>query len=444
MKPFFVTRRSFLRSSITALAASGVPAWFIEQTMDAATSSGPKSPNDKPLVALIGCGGQGRGDAKAAQKFGDVVAVCDVDRRRAEQASKELGDAKVYTDFRKLLERQDIHAIINGTPDHWHTLVNLAIFKSGKDVYSEKPLTLTIEEGRRLVTAAHKRKRILQTGSQQRSDARFRLACELVRNERIGKLQHIITSLPAGPRRGPFETAPVPSELDWDFWQGQTTLHEYVPERCHANFRYWLDYSGGTMTDWGAHHNDIALWGLGFEHSGPISIEGRRLVDPVPGGFDAPSEYQVDYVYANGVTQRCQSTSGNGPDGSLRGGGREGEMPHGIKFIGTDGWIFVTRGKIEASKPELLSEPLTKKKVELYVSNNHMGNFFDCIRSRKQPICEPEIGHRSVSVCHLGVLAIRLGRKLQWNPSKEQFVNDKEADAFIGRKQRPPYTYAMV
>jgi len=444
MKPFFINRRSFLRRSVAAAAATGLPAWFVEETLDAATSPAPRSPSDKPLVALIGCGGQGKGDAKGAQKFGDIVAVCDVDRNRAEKAATEFNGAKVYTDFRKLLERDDIHAIINGTPDHWHTLINLAIFKAGKDVYSEKPLTLTIDEGRRLVTAARKHKRILQTGSQQRSDPRFRFACELVRNGRIGKLRHVITSLPDGPRRGPFEKAPVPPELDWNFWQGQTAEHDYVPERCHGNFRYWLDYSGGTMTDWGAHHNDIALWGLGYERSGPISIEGKRLIDPIPRGFDAPSEFQVDYLYANGVSHRCQSTSGNGPDGSVKGQPRDGELPHGVKFIGSDGWIFVTRGKIEASRPELLSEPLTKKKVELYMSKDHMGNFFDCIRSRKAPICEPEIGHRSVSVCHLGVIAIRLGRKLQWNPSREQFVDDKEANAFIARPQRKPFTYAMV
>jgi predicted dehydrogenase len=412
--------------------------------LDAAQSAVPTSPNDKPNIALIGCGGQGRSDANAAAKFGNIVAVCDVDSTRAEKAAAQLAGAKVYSDFRKVLERSDVHAIINGTPDHWHTLINLAAFKAGKDVYSEKPLTLTIEEGRRLVEAARKSKRILQTGSQQRSDARFRLACELVRNGRVGKLQHMITSLPAGPRRGPFQKADVPAGLDWNVWQGQTKEHDYVPERCHMNFRYWLDYSGGTMTDWGAHHNDIALWGLGFERSGPISIEGKQLIPPIEGGFDAPGEYRVDYVYANGVTHRCQSTTSNGPDGSNRGEPRDDELPHGVKFVGSDGWIFVTRGKIEASKPELLSEPLAKKKVALYVSENHMGNFFDCMRSRKAPICEPEIGHRSVSVCHLGVLAIRLGRKLHWNPAKEQFVGDKEADQFLSRPQRKPFTYAMI
>jgi hypothetical protein len=198
------------------------------------------------------------------------------------------------------------------------------------------------------------------------------------------------------------------------------------------------------MTDWGAHHNDIALWGMGFERSGPVTIEGRRLVEPIAGGYTAPSEYQVDYTYQNGVTHRCQSTTSNGPDGSARGTPREGEMPHGVKFIGSDGWIFVTRGKIEASREELLKEPLTQKTVDLYVSNNHMGNFFDCIRSRKPPICDAEIGHRSVSVCHLGNIAMQLDRKLQWNPQTEQFHDDPEANAFVARVQRKPFSYEMI
>ncbi|MEO8350502.1 MAG: Gfo/Idh/MocA family oxidoreductase, partial [Chthoniobacteraceae bacterium] len=379
-----------------------------------------------------------------AAAFGDVVAVCDVDATHAAEAARQFPGAKVYADFRQLLEREDTRAIINGTPDHWHTLVNLAAMRAGRDVYSEKPLTLTIEEGRRVVATARETKRVFQTGSQQRSDARFRLACELVRNGRLGKLQHVITSLPAGPNAGPFPNAPVPEGLDWNVWQGQAPAHDYVKERCHRTFRYWLDYSGGTMTDWGAHHNDIALWGIGLERSGPVSIEGRRLVEPIAGGYDAPAEYQVDYVYENGVTQRCQSTAGNGPDGSVLGTPREGEIPHGVKFIGSDGWIFVTRGKIEASRPELLSEPLTDKKVELYVSNNHMKNFFDCIQSRKDPICDAEIGHRSVSVCHLGVLAIRLGRKLQWDPKAEQFRDDAEANNCVARTQREPFTYQML
>ena len=236
----------------------------------------------------------------------------------------------------------------------------------------------------------------------------------------------------------------MPAELDWDAWQGQARATDFVPERAHSKFRYWLDYSGGTMKDWGAHHHDIALWGMGLDRTGPVAIEGKRLIEEIPGGYDAPSQYRIAYTYANGVTQTTESTMRNRFDGSVA-EDQSKELPlHGVKFEGSDGWIFVTRGKIEASRQELLDEPLTTKTVELYVSNDHMGNFFDCIRSRKAPICEAEIGHRSVSVCHLGVLAIRLGRKLTWDAEKEEFVNDNEANTHLAREQRKPFSYEML
>src|SRR6266511_5342173 len=275
--PAFSTfrRREFLKATA---GAALLPAWFMEESRSFAQPPPPRGGNERPGIGLIGCGGMGRGDAKNAIRFGKVLAVCDVDAKHAGEASQMFGGAKVHKDFRKLLEDKKIDVVINATPDHWHTLINLAALKAGMDVYSEKPLTLTIDEGKRLVAIARETQRILQTGSQQRSDARFRFACELVRNGRLGKLRHVITSLPAGPRRGPFSPEPVPPELDWDFWQGQTPTVPYVRERCHGSFRYWWDYSGGTMTDWGAHHNDIALWGLGLERSGPTTFEGHALI----------------------------------------------------------------------------------------------------------------------------------------------------------------------
>lgn len=433
-------RRTFLKASSAAL----LPAWFIEENLSRAISQEPKSPNDKPNVGLIGCGGMGRGDAKNAARFGKVIAVCDVDEKHAGEASKEHGGAKTYSDFRKLPENKDIHVVVNATPDHWHTLVNLAALKAGKDVYSEKPLTLTIDEGKRLVKAVRASGRILQTGSQQRSDAKFRLACELVRNGRLGKLTEITTILPAGLREGPFKSVAVPKELNWEFWQGQAPEHEYLPQRTHLYFRYWLDYSGGTLTDWGAHHNDIALWAMGLDRSGPLTVEGKPPPKPIEGGYNAPSEYDVEYTYANGVHHRCISTTVNTIFGGQARPPKQGELPHGVKFQGSEGWIYVTRGKLEASQPELVKEPLKSKKVDLYVSNDHMGNFFECVRTRKAPICEAEIGHRSVSVCHLGVIATRLGRKLNWDPEKEQFTDDKEANSFLAREMRKPWNYEMI
>jgi predicted dehydrogenase len=434
-------RRSFLT---TSAAAALLPAWFVQECLSQDKPAPLSAPNERPHIALIGCGGRGRGIAQEASRLGNVIAVCDVDAQHAHEASKQFKGAKVYKDFRKLLERKDIDAVLNGTPDHWHTLVNLAALKAGKDVYSEKPLTLTIDEGKRLVAAVRESGRILQTGSQQRSDPRFRLVCELVRNGRLGQLTRITTILPAGPHRGPFKPAARPEELDWDFWQGQATAHEYMAERCHLWFRYWLDYSGGTMTDWGAHHNDIALWALGLDHSGPTTVEGKVLVKPTAGGFTAPAQYEVKYTYANGVRHRCLSTTADTIFGSRERGASPEALHHGIKFEGTDGWIFVTRGRSEASDPELLTRPLSSPKVRLYASNDHMGNFFDCLRSRKAPVCAVEIGHRSASVCHLGVIALRLGRKLKWDAAKEEFVDDREANGYLTREMRKPWTYDMI
>jgi predicted dehydrogenase len=434
-------RRAFLKTA----AGAALPAWFAAEAWSAAAPQPPRSANDRPQIALVGCGGQGRGIARSAARFGDVVAVCDVDAKHAEQAAGQLKGAKVYRDFRKLLDEQKgVAVVLNGTPDHWHTLVNLAAVKAGKDVYSEKPLTLTIDEGKRLVAAVRSTGRVLQTGSQQRSDARFRLACELVRNGRLGKLERITTVLPAGPNRGPFKTAPVPEGLDWDFWQGPAPAHDYTPERCHFWFRYWLEYSGGTLTDWGAHHNDIALWALGLDRSGPVEVAGRATVTPVAGGFTAPAEYEVEYAYAGGVRHRCVSTTANTLYGTKAREPKEGELLHGVKFEGPEGWIYVTRGQIAASRPELLSEPLPQQKVSLPVSSDHMGNFFECLRTRKQPICDVEIGHRSASVCHLGGIAIRLGRKLRWDPEKEEFPDDREANGHLAREPRKPWTYDAV
>ena len=435
---FHPTRRAFIQSAAAIIAATTLPKWFLEECAGAAAATQPLGANDKPNIALIGCGGRGRGVAREAAQHGQVVAYCDVDEASLAQAQKMWPDAKAMKDFRKVMERDDIHVIINGTPDHWHTFVNMAAMRAGKDVYSEKPLTLTIDEGSRLVKVVRDTKRILQTGSQQRSDKNFRLACELVRNGRIGKLKHVNVWLPSGRREGPFAASPVPAGLDWDFWLGQAPKTDYVKERTHVTFRYWWDYSGGTMTDWGAHHNDIAMWGIGAERSGPVEISAKPIGEMIPGGFTAHSEYAVNYTFANGVTLSCASTAANAWNGAVL--NKDGQQ-HGVKFEGSTGSIFVTRGRIEASSPELLTTPLAASATRLYASDNHMKNFFDCIRSRQQPICDAEIGHRSVSVCHLGVIALRTGRKLKWDPAKEQFIGNKNADKYIAREQRKPWTY---
>ncbi|MHB1309645.1 MAG: Gfo/Idh/MocA family protein [Limisphaerales bacterium] len=439
-----VSRRRFLKSTVVAASLAGVPLWYAEESQAHAAAPRPLGPNDKPGIGLIGCGGQGRGDCGAAQHYGKVIAVADVDDRQAEQAQKQFGAEHRYNDFRQLLERDDIHAIVNGTPDHWHTLVNLAAVKAGKDIYTEKPLTLTIDEGRRLVKAVREHQRVVQVGSQQRSDPQFRLACELVRNGRIGKLQHMVVGLPTGPREGPFPPKPVPAGMNWDGYVGQAPFFEYNGQNCHGNFRWWWRFSGGQMTDWGAHHNDIAQWGNGTERSGPVEIEGRSLVDMIPGGYDAASKYRIDCRYASGVTMTLVDGS-TVTERNVVGEGRE--TPNGVQFIGSEGWIYVTRGVLRASREELLEEPLPAGALRLYKSDNHMGNFFECMRSRKDPIADVEIGHRSITVAHLGAISLRMGgRKLQWNPEQETFTGSEATDAnrWLVREMRKPYDYGFI
>jgi predicted dehydrogenase len=457
------SRRQLLKGAATLGIAAALPSWYLEEVLGQDRPQEPRSANNVPTFALVGCGGRGRSDAHDAQRFGRIVAVCDVDSSHAEGAAIELsqsqretdqklgrktgsGNIKVYDDFRKLIDgEKDLPIVLNGCPDHWHTLVNLYALKRGKDVYSEKPLTLTIDEGKRLVATVKESGRVLQTGTQQRSDPQFRLVCELVQNGRIGKLQKVTTIVPAGLRDGPFPPKPVPKNLNWDMWLGQAPMVDYVPQRCHTTFRFWYDYSGGTITDWGAHHNDIALWGMGMEHSGPTGVEARKLIEQIPGGYTTASQYEVKYTWANGVEHTCKTTTADSIFGSLDKEPPPGERHNGIVFEGTDGWIYVRRGFVEASKPEILKDPLPSNAKRLYSSNNHMGNFFECVRTRKAPVADAEIGHRSVSVCHLGSTALRLGRKLQWDPEKELFVGDDEANQnFVKREQRRPWTYEAV
>jgi len=435
------TRRQFLRLGAAASAVAGLPRWFIEECHGQA--AGPSaSPNESLGIGLVGCGGMGTGDAKMAVALGcRLVAISDLDETRLARVKTVFPDARAHKDFRKLVTQPDVDAVICGTVDHWHTLVSMAAVRAGKDVYCEKPLTLTIDEGKRLVKAVRASGKILQTGTQQRSNPQFRLACELVRNERIGKLKEIHVWVPAGLRDGPFAAKPVPSGLDWDFWQGQTPDVPYVEERCHLKFRYWWEYSGGTLTDWGAHHNDIALWAVGPEPCGPVEVEGKRLIEMIPGGFTAFSEYEVQYTYANGVRHICRTTKASGWNGAVL--DPKGQL-HGIRFEGTDGWIWVTRGLIQASDPALLTTPLPAGAVRLYASDHHMDNFLSCVKQRKAPICDAETGHRSASMCHLGAISMRLGRKLRWDPAAEIFKGDDEANGMLARPMRKPWDYDFI
>jgi predicted dehydrogenase len=444
--PFHISRRSFVKRCSVLAAATGLPLWFVErQLLAAETPARPLSPNNRPRIALVGCGGMGKSDAGNASNHGDIVGVCDVDdTHTAEAVARFTVDGKApasFNDFRRVLERGDVDVVINATPDHWHTLINIACAKAGKDVYAEKPLTLTIDEGRHVVKAVRDAGIVLQTGTQQRSSKRFRLACELVRNGRIGKLKKADVWLPAGLVGGPFATAPVPQGLNWDYWLGQSPEVEYTPERCHGTFRFWYDYSGGTMTDWGAHHNDIAYWAIGL--IAPTQVASTRLSQPVAGGYDAYADYVVNYTYENGIALNIHTTKDDSIYGEIL--NREGQR-NGIRFEGSDGWIWVNRQSINASDPALLEQPLPEDAQRLYVSNDHWQNFFDCVRSRELPICDVETGHRSATMCHLGAISLRTGHSLTWDYTAEKFTGQHAAEAnrYLARKMRAPYDYTFV
>ncbi len=433
-------RRRFLQKTIAGITLAGLPGWYAKDAIAAEQdhdSEMPRKigPNEQINIAGIGLGGskggfrQGFGDTQNIGSRPGVkrVAICDVDRTHLEEAANIYGikdQRNLYKDYRELLHRKDVDAVVIGTPDHWHAQIAIAAMKAGKDVYCEKPLTLTIDEGKHLVRVWKQTGRIFQTGSQQRSDERFRLACELVRNGRLGKLKRVYANLPGGPIGGPFEVKPVPSDFDWDFWQGPTPESEYVTEKTHGSFRQWLEYSGGMMTDWGAHHNDIAQWGLGAERSGPIAVEAVGTRNFGYNCYNAFQEFAVTYTYPGDINLISSSKGENG-----------------VQFEGENGWIFVSRETIRASDPRLLEDPLPPNATRLYMSNDHHGNFVDCVRSRKrQPICDAEIGYRSVSVCHIGNICLREGgRKLHWDPAKEEFIDDKVANSYLSRPRRAPW-----
>jgi predicted dehydrogenase len=429
-----------MQRSLGALTAAGLPLWAARETFESTVRAAdeekkPVAANDKIVIGLVGCGGQGRYIMRAAmgQKGVQVAAVCDVDKsRREETVAKDLKgskDVKLHEDFRQLLDNKDINAVLIGTPDHWHTQVAIDAMRKGKDVYCEKPLTLTVAECQALLKVQRETKRIFQVGSQQRSDARFRHACELVRNNRIGKVKTIETRIGENPKGGPFKTSPVPEGLNWDFWLGQAPKVDYIKERCHYQFRWWYEYSGGKMTDWGAHHNDTAQWALGMDGNGPIAIEAEAE-EPTkdPNSYNCHPDFKVTYTYASGAKLICKSKGENG-----------------VHIEGEDGkWIFVSRDRIAASdqkdkkggKSAILDTPLNEGAGRLYVSNNHMGNFLEGIRTRKPCICSAEIGASSVTVCHIGVICQRLGgKKLKWDPIKQKF-DDEDANKMLSRPRR--------
>ena len=460
-----LSRRGFLQRSLGVLTAAGLPAWYGREMIAHAEGAAAGQANgDRIVMGAIGIGSpQSRGraiahDALNAKRDVSYVAVCDVDARHRNNAVEDMKrrgqEVRAYHDFRELLDRKDINAVTIATPDHWHALIAIDALRKGKHVYCEKPLTLTVAESQAVAKVAKQTGKTFQVGSQQRSDNRFRLACELVRNGRIGKVVRVETRIGTNPTSPALPKAEVPKDLDWDFWLGPTPKVDYVElakgghtyTRCHYEFRWWYEYSGGKMTDWGAHHNDIAQWGLGMDASGPVAVEAEgQAPSAEPNSYNCHPRFKVTYTYANGTKLVCSdgqlpgaADSGattKGRDGRERRGGHG----NGVLFLGETGqWIFVSRGILAASDPKLIEEPLPAGATRLYVSQNHMANFLDGTRTGKPCICDAETGHRSVTVCHLGVIALRTGKKLRWDPAKEQF-DDAEANRSLSREMRAPW-----
>jgi predicted dehydrogenase len=410
-----ISRRAFLKSSAAAFGTVAFP--FIVPS----SVFGASTPNNRITIGCIGTGGMGTSNLKGfkAKRDAEVVAVCDVDSGHREQARQQAGisEASAYKDFREVLSRGDVDAVIVCTPDHWHIPISIAAVKAGKDVYCEKPQSLTIAEGRLLADAVRRYGGVFQTGTQQRSDTRFRFGCELVRNGRIGRVHTVHVGIPGNNRTcGPtWVSESVPKELDYDFWLGPTPWAPYLKQRCHYTFRFILDYSGGQVTNWGAHHLDIAQWGLGMDKSGPVEVIGRGEF-PRTGLFTTPTKVYFECIYKNGTRLICQTNEKTG-----------------ITFQGDEGWVYVNRGVIEAEPKSILESVIAPDEQHLYRCNDHKQNFLDCIKTRREPIASAETGHRSATVCHLGNIAMLTGRKLKWNPQSERFTGDFQANQMLSR-----------
>jgi len=419
-----LTRRDFLRSAATAAAAPYVI------TSPALGADGRAPAANRITMGFIGVGGQGSGHLRASVGHRDiqVLAVCDVDARHRDRAKaavdRRYKGCSAYRDFRELLARDDIDAVLIATPDHWHALISIAAAEAGKDIYCEKPFAATIAEGRAVCDAVRRHGVVFQTGSQERSNGRCRRACELVRNGRIGRVHTVHMNLPTDNRRcGPQPAMAVPKGFDYDLWLGPAPAEPYTRLRCHFNFRWILDYSDGELTDRGAHVNDIAQWGVGMERSGPIEIGGTGEF-PREGLFNTATGYHVEGRYANGVKLVISSRG-----------------PRGIKFEGSDGWIFVHihGGRLRAEPAAVLDSTIGPDEVHLYRSAGHRRNWLECIRTRREPVACAEVGHRTVSLCHLANISLLLGRKLRWDPDAERFVGDDEADRMLARPMREPW-----
>lgn len=445
------SRRGFLK----AAAAAGLAA---APSIVPSSVFGAGAPSNRIHVACIGTGNQGSGILRRFMENDDVriVAVCDVntasygyrdesqylgreparktvDEYYGKRAGKSAYKAcRTHVDFREVLATGDVDAVTVVVPDQWHAIMTIRAAEAGKDIYCEKPLSLTIAQGRAMVEAVRKHRRILQTGSMERSSRLNQHVCQLVRDGKIGQVKRVTTNVGFNNKVGPgpgWQPMPVPEGFDYDMWLGPAPLVPYHEDRCLYRFRFNYDYSGGQVTNYGAHSNDLAQWGLGMDDSGPVEIEYRRAVW-LPAGslFNTALETEFLCRYANGVELVC----------------RTDKKPVGVRFEGTEGMVETTAYPWQArSEPaSLVSAEFPSGKYSVDATSAHVRNFLDCVKSRQEPAAPVEVGHRSASLCHLGNVAIRLGRSVKWDPKRERFPGDDEANAMLARPLRAPWRLA--
>jgi predicted dehydrogenase len=430
----YSTRRRFLKSSAAVATAPFIP-W-------AHRAFANDSKNDRPRIGCIGVGGMGMGDARDHSRFGDIVAVCDVDRRHAEQAKNDdkvgKGKADLYGDYRKILERHDVDVVSVVTPDHWHVKIAIEALQAGKHVFCQKPPTLTLEENR-LIRNACKAfpKQVFFVGTQQRSDRdRFLRAINMVQKGMLGKINRITVGIEGSPKGGPFPIAEPPRELDWDMWLGQSPKVAYREKRCHYEFRWWYEYSGGKFTDWGAHHVDVATWAMNEdgEGHGPTEIDGRDAKHPVPlkngyptadDCYNTSHDFNVKCTYPSGVEMHITSRGENG-----------------VLFEGEKGRIFVSRGKI-AGKPieenwdkDQFSEQDLKRLYKNKPFEGHKENFYRCLSEGGLGVSDVFSHVQTMNTCHLAAIAARLGSVIKWDPHDEKIVDSGQAAALATRQRR--------
>jgi predicted dehydrogenase len=418
------SRRQFLKSAAPLI----LPAATLGRT-------GAVSPNGKVRLACIGVGGQGTSNLRAflADERVQVVAICDVDGQHRDRAMElaKLTRADCYNDFREVLARGDVDAIMNATPDHWHAHIAVAAAKAGKDLYSEKPLGASIGEGRAICDAVKQHQRVLQCGTWRRSGLKVRMACELVRNGYIGELKEIEVGVPGtfairGGFTGMEGPEPVPAHLDYNLWLGSAPERPYTAARCHFNFRWIDEYAPGYITDWGAHFVDVAQWGAGMDDTTPVEVSASEVRRRDKGLYDAPEQFRIEYRYSNGVKMAMFSTTD--------------KATYGTRFIGSEGWVFSESEQLKASSMDILRIKMKEGDTRLYVSKHHHRNFIDAVLERGRTAAPAEIAQRAAIICHMGSIAARLGQPLKFDPKAERFEGSEAANALLTRPMRGPWT----